>query len=137
MLSTNTGLAPTRYLSEAQLNIVALSIFLSHSYQQRWSRFTPLFLDGPVQNLDDLNANGFIDCVRSLAEDDRQFVLSTSNIAFYRLLLLKLRCMNYDNSVRFRAYRLEGISDEGPKIIQDFPAMHNASELNSSDSLVH
>ena len=137
MSSTNTGLAPVRYLSEAQLNIVALSIFLSHSYQQTWSRFTPLFLDDPVQNLDDFNANGLIDCVRSLAEDDRQFVLSTSNLAFYRLLLVKLRCMNYDNSVRFRAYRLEGISDAGPKIIQDFPATHNASPPSPSESVVH
>jgi hypothetical protein len=120
-IDDHTGLAPAQYLSEAQLNVAALSIFLSHSFQQRWSLFEPLFLDDPVQNMDDFNANGFIDCLRSLAVLDRQFVISTCDISFYRLLLLKLRCMNYDGQGRFRAYRLEGISEEGPSVVQDFP----------------
>jgi exonuclease SbcC len=117
------GLAPAHYLSEAQLNVAALSIFLSHSFQQRWSSFEPLFLDDPVQNMDDFNANGFIDCLRSLAVLDRQFVVSTCDIGLYRLLLLKLRCMNHDGNVRFRAYRLEGIAEQGPSIVQDLPAV--------------
>lgn len=115
------GLSPSRYLSEAQLNVAALSIFLSHSFQQRWSSFEPLFLDNPVQNMDDFNANGFIDCLRSLAAYDRQFIVSTCDLSLYRLLLLKLRCMNHDGHVRFRAYRLEGISEQGPRIVQDLP----------------
>ena len=117
----STGLAPANYLSEAQLNIVALSIFLSHSYQQRWSRFVPLFLDDPVQNMDTFNANGFVDCLRSLAGSERQFVISTCDIGLYRLLLLKLRCMNQGANIRFRAYRLEGISELGPMVIEDLP----------------
>lgn len=115
------GLAPARYFSEAQFNIVALSIFLSHSFQQRWSRFVPVFLDDPVQNMDDFNANGFVDCLRSLAGAERQFIVSTCDIGLYRLLLLKLRCMNQDGPVRFRAYRLEGVSDRGPRVVQDLP----------------
>jgi len=123
--SVSGALAPTRYFSEAQLNVLALSIFLSHSLQQRWSRFIPLLLDDPVQNMDDFNANGFIDCIRSLAADnDRQFVLSTSDVGFYRLLLLKLRCMNYDGVIRFRAYRFEGISAAGSQLVRDWPAGH-------------
>ncbi len=127
------GLAPARYFSEAQLNIVALSIFLSHGFQQRWSRFVPLFLDDPVQNMDDFNANGFVDCLRSLAEADRQFVVSTCDLGLYRLLLLKLRCMNHDGVRRFRAYRLEGISDNGPRVVQDFPTPEQ-SEVQTGES---
>jgi predicted nucleic acid-binding Zn-ribbon protein len=115
------GLAPVRYLSEAQINVAALSIFLSHSFQQRWSSFVPLFLDDPVQTMDDFNANGFVDCLRSLAGLDRQFIISTCDLDLYRLLLLKLRCMNYDGHVKFRAYRLQGISEQGPSVIQDYP----------------
>jgi hypothetical protein len=112
-------LAPQRYLSEAQSNTVALSIFLSHSFQQRWSRFVTLLIDDPVQNMDDFNAAGFIDCVRAFADLDRQFVISTCDVNFYRLLLAKLRCLNSNGLKRFRAYRLEGISPEGPELVED------------------
>jgi DNA repair exonuclease SbcCD ATPase subunit len=127
-----TGLPPALYLSEAQLNVVALTIFLSHSFQQRWSRFAPLLLDDPVMNLDDFNANGLIDCLRTFAENGRQFVISTCDIGFYRLLLLKLRCMNQDNRTRFRAYRLDGISSSGPSLIQDYPAPKDAPTVAST-----
>jgi DNA repair exonuclease SbcCD ATPase subunit len=116
------SLPPALYLSEAQLNVVALTIFLSHSFQQRWSRFSPLLLDDPVMNLDDFNANGLIDCLRAFAENDRQFVVSTCDISFYRLLLVKLRCMNENGRIHFRAYRLDGISTAGPILIEDYPA---------------
>jgi exonuclease SbcC len=121
------SLPPTLYLSEAQLNVVALTIFLSHNFQQRWSQFSPLLLDDPVMNLDDFNANGLIDCLRAFADDDRQFVISTCDVAFYRLLLVKLRCMNENGRIRFRAYRLDGISPSGPALIQDYPASSTAS----------
>jgi hypothetical protein len=126
------NLPPALYLSEAQLNVVALTIFLSHSFQQRWSQFAPLLLDDPVMNLDDFNANGLIDCLRTFAENDRYFVISTCDISFYRLLLLKLRCMNQDNRTRFRAYRLDGISTSGPSLIQDYPSQKDAPVLGST-----
>jgi DNA repair protein SbcC/Rad50 len=117
----NPTFSPMKYFSEAQLNLLALSIFLSHSFQQQWSIFVPLMLDDPVQNMDDLNVNGFIDCLRGFAALDKQFVISTCDINFYRLMLLKLRCLNQDGQNRFSAYRLEGFSQEGPQVIQDFP----------------
>jgi len=117
----NPRFSPMKYFSEAQLNLLALSIFLSHSFQQQWSIFVPLMLDDPVQNMDDLNVNGFIDCLRGFAELDKQFVISTCDINFYRLMLLKLRCLNQGGHNRFRAYRLEGFSQSGPEVIQDFP----------------
>ena len=116
------GLGPLRYLSEAQLNVLALSIFLSHSFQQRWSNFSPVLLDDPVQDMDDFNANGFIDWLRAFSEARGQFVISTCDIGFYRLALLKLGCLNKNGSRTFRAYRLEGISADGPQYVQDVPA---------------
>jgi DNA repair exonuclease SbcCD ATPase subunit len=126
------SLPPTLYLSEAQLNVVALTIFLSHSFQQRWSQFSPLLLDDPVMNLDDFNANGLIDCLRTFAENDRQFVISTCDIGFYRLLLVKLRCMNQNGTTRFRAYRLDGISTLGPSLIQDYPVSNHAPAVEKA-----
>jgi exonuclease SbcC len=116
-------LSPMRYFSEAQLNLLALSIFLSHSFQQRWSRFIPLMLDDPIQHMDDFNVNGFVDCLRGFAELGRQFVISTCDLSFYRLMLLKLRCLNQGGRNRFRAYRLEGSPPNGPTVFQDFPAI--------------
>jgi hypothetical protein len=71
--------------------------------------------------MDDFNVNGFVDCLRGFAELDRQFVVSTCDINFYRLMLLKLRCLNQTGRNRFSAYRLEGFSPNGPEVIRDFP----------------
>lgn len=113
------SLAPLRYFSEAQQNILALSLFLSNSIHQRWSHFGPILLDDPVQNMDDLNANALIDSLRTLVNQKRQFVLATCDIDFYRLLVLKLSCLNTNGRKSFRAYRLEGSSTDGPSRIDD------------------
>ena len=47
---------PYLYLSNAQLNVLALSIFLSLGSKQTWSNVDSLLLDDPVQHLDDLDA---------------------------------------------------------------------------------
>jgi exonuclease SbcC len=117
--SDGKGLAPLRYFSEAQQNILALSLFLSNSIHQRWSHFGPILLDDPVQNMDDLNANALIDSLRTLVNQKRQFVLATCDIDFYRLLVLKLACLNTNGKKSFRAYRLEGSSADGPTRIDD------------------
>jgi DNA repair exonuclease SbcCD ATPase subunit len=112
-------LAPARYFSEAQLNVLALSIFLTHALQQRWSRFFSILLDDPVQNMDDYNANALIDTLRAFVEHRRQFALATCDLNFYRLMLVKLKCLNQNGRKRFAAYRLEGVSSRGPALIQD------------------
>jgi exonuclease SbcC len=117
--SGGRGLAPLQYFSEAQQNILALSLFLSNSIHQRWSHFGPILLDDPVQNMDDLNANALIDSVRTLVNQKRQFVLATCDIDFYRLMVLKLGCLNTNGRRSFRAYRLEGSSTDGPTRIDD------------------
>ena len=82
---------PRSYLSEAQLNIVALSIFLSISLYQTWSKFRLIVVDDPIQQMDDLNAASFINLVREIAvQNNRQFLLTTCNKEFYRLALSEL-----------------------------------------------
>ena len=130
-----TDIPPRSYLSDAQLNIVALSIFLSIALYQTWSRFKLIVIDDPVQQMDDLNAASFIDLIREVSiQNHRQFVITTCNDEFYRLALSKLSCLNTRAVTRFRAYRLEGLRREGPEIIIDAPYWENeeakAAETN-------
>lgn len=117
---------PRSYLSDAQLNIVALSIFLSIALYQTWSKFKLIVIDDPVQQMDDLNAASFIDLIREVSiQNRRQFVITTCNDEFYRLALSKLSCLNTRKVTQFRAYRLEGLRQEGPEIIVDAPYWDN------------
>ena len=121
-----TDVPPRSYLSDAQLNIVALSIFLSIALYQTWSKFKLIVIDDPVQQMDDLNAASFIDLIREVSiQNHRQFLITTCNDEFYRLALSKLSCLNTRDVTRFRAYRLEGLRREGPEIIVDAPYWEN------------
>jgi DNA repair exonuclease SbcCD ATPase subunit len=118
------SLAPLRYFSEAQGNVLALSVFLSNAFQQRWSKVNSIFMDDPVQNMDDLNANAFIDTLRALtASTGKQFVVATCDVHLYKLMLVKLGCLNSAKEPRgkkrFSAYRLNGVSVNGPELISD------------------
>ena len=113
-------LAPLQYFSEAQANVLALSVFLSNAFQQRWSKLNSVFMDDPVQHMDDLNSNAFIDTLRALTTTARrQFVVATCDIQLYKLMLVKLTCLNASSTKRFSAYRFDGMSIEGPRLIKD------------------
>ncbi len=113
-------LAPLQYFSEAQANVLALSVFLSNAFQQRWSKMNSVFMDDPVQNMDDLNSNAFIDTMRALtASSGRQFVVATCDLQLYKLMLVKLSCLNTKAHKKFSAFRLEGMSIEGPRVVKD------------------
>src|SRR5260370_37752958 len=58
---------PRLFLSNAQLNVLALSMFMSLGSNQSWSRLKVLMLDDPVQHLDDLDAVAFLDTLRAVA----------------------------------------------------------------------
>jgi exonuclease SbcC len=114
------GLAPLQYFSEAQANVLALSIFLTNAFQQRWCRINSVFMDDPVQSMDDLNSNAFIDTMRALATTaGRQFVIATCDLHLYKLMLVKLLCLNSQKRTKFSAYRLDGMSIEGTQLIRD------------------
>ena len=85
-----------------------------------------IVIDDPVQQMDDLNAASFIDLIREVSiQNRRQFVITTCNDEFYRLALSKLSCLNTKKVTQFRAYRLEGLRQEGPEIIIDAPYWAN------------
>ena len=114
-----TEVPPSHIFSESQLNTLAISIFLASALEQGWSRFRGIFIDDPVQNMDDLNSYAFLDLILGLANNGHQFIISTCNRDFYKLMLMKFSCLNKSDKKRFIAYRLQGIYEDGPTIIQD------------------
>lgn len=114
-----TEVPPSHIFSESQLNTLAISIFLASALEQGWSRFRGIFIDDPVQNMDDLNSYAFLDLILGLANKGHQFIISTCNRDFYKLMLMKFSCLNKNHNKRFIAYRLQGIYEDGPTIRQD------------------
>lgn len=113
---------PKFFLSSAQANILALSIFLSLARHQRWSRVDTLLLDDPVQLLDDLDAVAFIDNLRAIAigtgQPRRQIILSTCDRNFYLLMIRKFRLFK-PNDLHFTAISLTDRGADGPSVHYD------------------
>ncbi len=74
-----------------------------------------------VKILDDLNANAFFDLIRGLVTSGQRFLIATCDLHLYRMALEKFACLNTPESQRFIAYRLSGVSKNGPKVIADAP----------------
>lgn len=103
--------------SSAQKNVLALSIFLGFALQQNWSKLDHIFIDDPIQNMDDINVVAFIDIIRSLFNEDSKFkdktiVLTTHDEDFRNLLRMKCR------NIKIREYELVSYDQNGPKIIE-------------------
>ncbi|HKZ43095.1 MAG TPA: hypothetical protein VJ044_19205, partial [Candidatus Hodarchaeales archaeon] len=92
-LSAENRLSPGKFFSEAQINVLALSIFLAGATQQRWSNLRSICIDDPVQQMDDMNAYAFLELIRGLARD-RQFVITTCDPRFYDLAREMFECLN-------------------------------------------
>ncbi len=92
---------PRYYLSNAQANVLALSIFLTLSSQQSWSRLRTIMLDDPVQHLDDLDAVSFLDGLRNIAlghfGTKNQIIISTCDLNLYLLILKKYSSIKKSN----------------------------------------
>ena len=122
---------PRVFLSSAQLNVLALAMFMSMGAKQRWSRLDVLLLDDPIQHLDDLDAVAFLDTLRAVALGRfgarRQIVLSTCDKAMYRLMIQKFRLIEAAGA-RFAAISLVDGGTAGPTIQYDFggPAARQA-----------
>jgi len=102
---------PAYIFSSAQINILALSIFLSVALRQRCTRLDIVLLDDPIQNMDDMNVVAFIDIVRSLFSDEsmgKQVVLSTHDDQLYRLMMKKFRFF------KTKAFEFIGYNELGP-----------------------
>lgn len=69
---------PAYSFSSAQNNVLAVSIFLSFALTQKWSNLDCIFMDDPIQNMDDINVNNFVDIVRNIVRTtNKQFFIST------------------------------------------------------------
>jgi DNA repair exonuclease SbcCD ATPase subunit len=99
--------------SEAQMNVLSLSIFLGLILSIKNYNFGQIYLDDPVQSLDDINVISFIDLIRALLKADKvhkSYIISTHDHNFSKLLKIKLR--NY----RFVEYKFVSYGEEGPRI---------------------
>lgn len=108
---------PAYTFSSAQINVVAISIFLAMSLRQQCTNLKTILLDDPIQSMDDLNIFSFIDILRGFANDGvfedlkKQFVLSTHDEKIYRLMKKKFRFIN-NKSISFIEY-----NNFGPKYL--------------------
>ncbi|MDO3679730.1 AAA family ATPase [Paenibacillus ehimensis] len=104
--------------SAAQLNVLALSIFFGIGLSQHFSKWDQLFLDDPIQSMDDVKILAFIDMLRAMMDSrvkSKHLMLSTHDDNFAKLLAIKFRNKSYTQ------YNFTGYSKEGPlyqKIIQ-------------------
>lgn len=89
--ATNVGANPAYVFSSAQNNLLALSIFLGFSCQEKWSKLDSLFLDDPIQSLDDINIYSFIDILISISKrTNKQIFISTHDENIKKLIEKKL-----------------------------------------------
>lgn len=97
--------------SSAQLNILALSVFLGIGLNQQFSKWKQLFLDDPIQNMDDVKILSFIDLLRAIMDSkirSKNLVISTHDDNFAKLLSIKFRNKSYTQ------YNFTGYEKEGP-----------------------
>ena len=112
------AVSPSAFFSDAQMNALAVTVFLAGTLRQRWSALKTILIDDPVQQMDEMNVCAFLDLVRGLSTQ-RQFVIFTCSRDFYLLALDKLDCLNKLKSDSFLAYRLEGIAPAELKVHRD------------------
>lgn len=111
---------PSAFFSDAQMNALAITVFLAGALRQRWSGFRTILIDDPVQQMDEMNVCAFLDLIRGLSAQ-RQFIVFTCSREFYLLALDKLDCLNKMRPGSFLGYRLEGIAPAQLKVHRDAP----------------
>jgi len=92
--NTNDEISPTLTFSSAQINVLALSIFLAQALTAKDDKGNDvecIFIDDPVQSVDSINSLSFIDLVRAIClRYDKQIILSTHDENFHELLRKKI-----------------------------------------------
>ena len=106
--------SPRAVLSSSQMNVLAVSIFLSLNLGMAAVPLQTAMLDDPLQSLDDLNLLGVIDLLRRLRES-RQIMIATHDARFANLLERKLRPV--DAGQRTVLIELRGWGREGPEVV--------------------
>lgn len=97
--------SPSYIFSAAQNNVLALSIFLSFAIKQQWSKLDTIFLDDPIQNMDDINIHSFVDLIRGIQKQtDKQFFISTHDERIYNFMLHKFGGKDKVHTFEFEDY---------------------------------
>ncbi len=85
-------MSPAYSFSSAQNNVLAISIFLSFALTQRWSNLNCIFMDDPIQNMDDINISNFIDILRNIIKKtNKQIFISTHDERIYNFIKNKFK----------------------------------------------
>ena len=101
------GVIPELFFSSAQLNAVALSVFLGGALSAASPITNTIFIDDPIGHFDDLNVLSFIDVIRTIiSETNWQIIISTHEENFYELMKVKLSSQYYNS--KFFVFRDEG-----------------------------
>lgn len=97
--------------SSAQVNSIALAIFLAMSLKQKWSPLQLIGMDDPIQSMDEVNVISFIDLLRLFVDKHKkQIIISTHDESFYKLIMKKFRYYNLA-TIEYEAY-----GDKGPTL---------------------
>lgn len=88
------SIVPNLYFSTAQINILSFCIFLAKALfatDDEGKNMDCIFIDDPIQALDDINVLSIIDLLRNVAFSmDKQIVLTTHDRNFFELLQKKV-----------------------------------------------
>lgn len=88
------SIVPNLYFSTAQINILSFCIFLAKALfatDNEGKSMDCIFIDDPIQALDDINVLSIIDLLRNVAFSmDKQIVLTTHDRNFFELLQKKV-----------------------------------------------
>ena len=106
---------PSTVFSASQLNVLAVSIFLALNLKSP-APLDLMFLDDPIQAMDDINVLGFCEVLRQL-KSKRQLFVSTHSPDLYNLLRSKLRPEEGESPLR--AFWFSSWSSDGPTIYKE------------------
>lgn len=105
------SIVPNLYFSTAQINILSFCIFMAKALFAKTDKKDDLgciFIDDPVQALDDINILSMIDLLRNVAFSlDKQIVLTTHDKDFFELMKMKVPDRLFNS--RFIEFRERGV----------------------------
>jgi len=119
MMYKGNKINPDQFLSEGQLDTLALGVFIASTFTQNWSLLKTVMIDDPIQNLDDLNVYSFLDIIRNIVDNGEkihrpQIIMSTCD---NKVLSLMKRKFNYlEEQGRIKYFIFEGMNENGPVI---------------------
>ncbi|MGL5613994.1 hypothetical protein, partial [Cetobacterium sp.] len=100
-LNKNIVNNPAYLFSSAQINTLAIAIFLTFSLDNKWSKLDTILLDDPIQNMDDINIYNFTDLIKRISEK-KQIIVSTHDDRIKEFMIMKfgeenVQVVNYVN----------------------------------------